>query len=94
MAVGPIGPVDPVTNLKGIDQTTRPQPSAVTDSINISPEARSVGDLYAATEIANNSPDVRADLVAEIKGKLQDSTYITASVIDRVADRIIDPSGI
>ena len=93
MVVDPVGPADPVTNLKGIDQTARPQPSSVTDSVNLSQEARSVGDLYAATEIANNSPDVRAELVAEIKGKLQDPNYITASIIDQVADRIADPIG-
>lgn len=93
MAVDPVGQVGSVSNLKGIDQAARPQPSNVADSVSLSPEAKSAGELYAATEIANNSPEVRVDLVAELKGKLQDPSYINSEIIDRVADRISKPFG-
>lgn len=93
MAVDPLGPIDPVTGLKGIDRTTPTPPSQAADSVNLSPEARSVGDLYAAVEIAHNSPDVRADLVADLKARIQSPSYITAAVIDRVAERLQDPLG-
>ena len=93
MAVDPLGPIDPVTGLTGIDRTTPTAPSNAADSVNLSPEARSVGDLYAAVEIAHNSPDVRTDLVAEIKAKLDSPSYVTAAVIDRVAERLQDPFG-
>lgn len=93
MAVDPLGSIDPVTGLKGIDRTTATPPSNAADSVTLSPEARSVGDLYAAVEIAHNSPDVRADLVADVKARLASPDYVTAAVIDRVAERVQDPVG-
>ena len=81
MAVDPLVPIDSVTHLQGIDRTTPTQPSST------------AGEICAAMEIANNCPDVRADLVADVRARLQNPSYLSATVIDRIAERIQDPFG-
>ena len=41
-------------------------------------------------EIAKAAPEVRSDLVAELKAKIQDPNYINEAVVSMTADRIID----
>lgn len=88
MALDLIRTVDSVDSLEKINQKIVPQPSAITDSVGFVPDA--VEDQYAVG-IANQCPDVRTDVVAEVKGKLQNPSYISAGVIDQVADRISKP---
>lgn len=103
MAVDSPGPIDPVAILKDIDRTAAPQPdddarpasarSASAESAGLSTEARVVAELDAALEIANRSPAVREELVADVKARLQDPNYLSATVIDRIAERIQDRFG-
>ncbi len=89
MALDLIRKVDPVDSLEKINQKIVPQPSAITDSVGFVPDA--IEDPYQTVGIANQCPDVRTDIVAEVKGKLQDPSYISAVVINQVADRISKP---
>ncbi len=96
MALDPLGPIDPVASLKAIDRIERTAPTRpddIADSANLSTEARVVAELDAAMEIANDSPDVRADLVADVRARLQDADYLDATVIDRIAKRLQDRFG-
>ena len=93
MAVDPLGPIDPVASLEDIDRTAPAQPADIADSANLSTEARVVAELDAAMKIANDSPDVRADLVADVRARLQDLDYLDATVIDRIAKRLQDRFG-
>ena len=45
-------------------------------------------------EAANAAPDVRADRVAEVMQKMKDPSYINKSVVDLVADRLMDVYGL
>ena len=94
MTVDPVGPVDPISNARKIDKPARPRPAGGADSVNVSSEAKSMAEIYAAKEIASNSPEIRADRVAEAKRKLQDPNYITDTVINEVADRLRESFGI
>ena len=95
MAIEGIGPVDPVPNYQPVDRAAAAGPVGNADSVDISAEARAVGDaLRIATEIALNSPDIRADLVGEATHNLQDPGYPNAAVLDTVSDRILDSFGI
>ena len=89
MALDLIRQVNPVDSLKKIDQPVVLRPPEMTDLVDLLPEA--IDGLYSAMEIAKKSPDVRTDLVAEVKVKLQDPSYVSAGVIDHVADRINKP---
>lgn len=92
MAVDPPGQIDPVALLKEIDRTADSRPAEVAESASLSTEARVVAELDAALKIANRSPDVREDLVADIRARLQDPNYLYDAVV-RVAERIQDRFG-
>jgi negative regulator of flagellin synthesis FlgM len=64
------------------------------DSISVSAEAKELSEVYYALEAAGTAPDVRADRVAEVLEKLKDPSYINKSVVDLVADRIMDAYGL
>ena len=44
-------------------------------------------------DIANRSPTVRAELVADVKAKLRDPEYLNSTVLDRIAERLQDRFG-
>jgi negative regulator of flagellin synthesis FlgM len=45
-------------------------------------------------EAAGSAPDVRSDRVAEVLQKMKDPSYINNSVVDLVADRLMDVYGL
>ncbi len=103
MAVDALGPIDPVASLRNIDRTTTPQRGDPhlgdirfgdpAESVSLSSEARVVAELDATLETVNRSPDVREDLVADVKARSQDPHYLNAKVIDRIAERIQERFG-
>ena len=93
MAVEPLGPIDLVASLEGIERAAPERRADTGDSVDLSTEARVVAELDAAMEIARKSPDVRADLVADVQVRLKDPNYLSATVIDRIAERIQRPLG-
>ena len=64
------------------------------DSINLSDEARELAEAYYASEVAKETPDVRADKIAEIKEKIKDANYLNPQTISATADRIMQAYGI
>ena len=95
MAIEGIGPVDPVPNYQPVDRTAAAGQVGSVDSVEISSAAQAASEaLRIATEIALNSPDIRADLVGEAARNLQDPAYPGAEVLDTVSDRILDSFGI
>lgn len=90
MTIEGLGPVDPVSKYNKTEKTAKPTKKENTDSINVSSEAKSMGELYKTTESVKQSPDVRADRVAEVKEKLKDPSYISDTVIDSVADKLME----
>ena len=94
MTIDPVGPVDPVPNPKKAPKADRPNFVDGKDSVQLSDEAKSMAELYRAKELATNSPEVRADRIAEVKAKLQDPSYISEKVIDELADRLMESFGL
>lgn len=95
MTIERLGGLDPLQNV----QTSRKVAQKATtttssDSISVSKEAKEMAEAYYLSEVASSTPDVREDLVAKIKEKIKDPSYINASVINSVADRIMDSYGI
>ena len=94
MTVERIGPLDPTSNLKKAEKTSKPKAKSDVDSINVSQEARSKSEVLKAMDAAKTAADVRVDRVAEVKRKLQDPTYPSQEVIEKTADGILKSFGI
>ncbi|HEY9595619.1 MAG TPA: flagellar biosynthesis anti-sigma factor FlgM [Spirochaetia bacterium] len=94
MTVERIGPLDPASNVKKAAKTEKPRTKSDVDSINVSQEARSKAEVFTALEAAKSSPDVRLDRVAEVKRKLQDPSYPSQEVIEKVAEEVLKSFGI
>ena len=90
MTIERLGPVDPVAKFNKNGKTTRPEKKSKSDSINVSDEAKSMGELYKATETVKQAPDVRQDRIDEVKEKLKDPSYIDDKVLESVADSVMD----
>lgn len=95
MTIERLGGLDPLQNVQKTRNTVQKQTvSSSTDSISVSKEAKEMSEAYYLNEIASSTPDVREDLVAQIKEKIKDPSYINSTVIDSVANHIMDSYGI
>jgi len=90
MTIDRISPIDPVSKLNKTEKTSRPEKKENTDSISFSDEAKSMGEIYKATESAKMAEDVRLDRIDEVKKKLEDPNYIDDEVVNTVAERIMN----
>ena len=89
-----LGGIDPLKNVQNTQKTHRVNEAANPDSISVSAKAKELSEVYSAIETAGAAPDVRADRVAEVMEKIKDPAYINKSVVDLVADRIMDVYGL
>ncbi|MCM1321579.1 MAG: flagellar biosynthesis anti-sigma factor FlgM [Bacteroides sp.] len=95
MVINQIGGIDPLKNVQNTHKTANKMPVSLgEDTVSVSDEARELAEAYYLKEIADETPDVRSDVIARIKNKIQDPGYINAAVIDSVADRFLDSLGI
>ena len=53
-----------------------------------------MAEMYYMDKIAQETPDVRADRIAEIKEKIKDPNYLSDSVIKSAADNFLSAIGI
>ena len=90
MTIEGLGPVDPVSKYNKTEKTEKTSKSDKKDSINVSAEAKSMGELYKAAENVKAADDVRQDRIAEVKEKLKDPSYINDRIIDSVAENIME----
>jgi len=94
MTIDRIGPVDPLSRLNKTEKTVRTEVKEKTDSIDVSIEAKKSAELFKAMENVKVAPDVREDRIAEVKARLQDPNYINDTVVNSVADKLMDLFGI
>ena len=85
--IGSIDPLQPGKKPGRVSQVNEPQGR---DSINISSEAVEKAELLRTRELAAAAPEVRAELVAELKGKINDPAYLNDKTMNATADKIID----
>lgn len=64
------------------------------DSISVSAEAKEMAEIYYMEKVANETPDVRADRVAEVKEKLKDPNYLNNAVFGSAADKFLSALGL
>jgi negative regulator of flagellin synthesis FlgM len=94
MTIDRIGSIDPLQPGKKASRTENVQRKADPDSVAVSSEAMEKGELYRALEIASASPDVRADKIAELKRKIDDPAYITETIVNATAEKIMAAFGL
>ena len=94
MTIDRLGPVDPVAKYNKTSKPAKVARQAATDSVAVSEEARKQAALQQTADIVASTPDVRMDRVEEVKAKLQDPNYINDTVIESVADHILDIFGV
>ena len=88
-SINSVSQVNNVQNLhknEGVSRT-----SADRDSIDVSSEAR---EIYFMEKVAKDTPDVRADRIAEIKEKIKDPNYLNDTIINSAADKFLSALGI
>lgn len=94
MTIDRIGPVDPLSRFNKTEKTVRSELKEKTDSIDVSSEAKKSAELLQTMESVKLAPDVREDRIAEVKARLQDPNYINDTVVNSVADKLMDLFGI
>lgn len=90
--VNSINPLNNVQNLRKTESTTSVADTG--DTISLSPEAEKMAEMYYMDKIAQETPDVRADRVAEVKEKIKDPNYLSDSVIKSAAENFLSALGI
>ena len=90
--IGGINPLNNVENTRRVNSTDNI--NAGTDSISVSDEAKEMAEVYYMKQVAAETPDVRADRVAEIKEKIKDPSYLSGAVIDSTAEHIMAGFGL
>ena len=90
MTIDRLGPVDPVSKFNKTEKAAQTKKKAKPDSIDVSSEAKTMGEIYKATEEVKLSPDVRQAKIDEVKEKLKDPSYISDKVLESVAESIMD----
>jgi negative regulator of flagellin synthesis FlgM len=89
MTIERIGPTEPLQNVKKPRPAEKPQRGQGADSISLSEEAKSKAEVFQATELAKNAPDIRWELVEAAKQRLQDPGYMSEKVLGTVAERLM-----
>ena len=88
-----INPINNVQNTRRANGSAQVASTSATDSISVSDEAKEAARAYFLSQVAEETPDVRADLVASVKEKIKDPNYLNSAVIGSTADRILDSFG-
>jgi anti-sigma28 factor (negative regulator of flagellin synthesis) len=90
MTIDRLNSIDPLRDPAKPSSSERVSRAVRGDSIDVSSDAAQKAELYNAMEVAKSAPEVRSDLVAALKAKIQDPGYINDAVVSMTADRILD----
>ncbi|MBO4858327.1 MAG: flagellar biosynthesis anti-sigma factor FlgM [Treponema sp.] len=90
--IGGVNPLNNVQNLRKTENSARPDDNA--DSIHVSKEAVEKAEAYYLEKVATETPDVRADRIAEIKEKIKDPSYLNDAVIQSAAEKFLTSIGL
>ena len=90
MGIGEIGPINNYNEYKKIEKKEKNNKIQNSDSVEISKEALLKAETNKIMETIKNTPDVRSDKIEEMKKKINDPDYINDTVLNSVADKILD----
>lgn len=85
--IGGVNPLNNVQNTRHVNGSD--SVSSGSDSISVSNEAKEAAEVYYMKEVAADTPDVRADRVAEVREKIKNPSYLNDAVIGSAADRFM-----
>jgi negative regulator of flagellin synthesis FlgM len=89
MTIERVGVPDPVSKYNKTEKNQKPKAKGKSDSINVSQDAKFKAEVYATTEAAKVSPDIRMDRVEEVRKKLEDPSYLSDELIEDLAEKIM-----
>jgi negative regulator of flagellin synthesis FlgM len=81
-----------VQNIRKTDNSARI--NAESDSISVSKEAVEMAEAYYLDKVAAETPDVRADRIAEVKARIKDPSYLSDAVIQSTAEKFLTSIGL
>jgi len=90
MTIDKLGSINPLQHYNRPEKAVKSAYKNEHDSISVSNEARTMGELYQVAEIVKNTDDIRLDRIEEVKRKLEDPSYINSAILGAVADKIMD----
>lgn len=90
--IGGLNPLNNVQNIRKTDNVAKV--SSQTDSISVSKEAVEKAEAYYLDKVAAETPNVRADRIAEVKAKIKDPSYLSDEVILSTAEKVMSGFGI
>lgn len=95
MMINGVNSINPLNNVQDVRKTEKTaKPVSESDSISVSKEAQEMAEAYYLDKVASETPDVRADRVAEVKAKLKDPSYLSNAVINSAADKFLSALGL
>jgi len=95
MMIERLGGLDPLKNVQSSQKMVNKAPVKMgEDTVSVSAEAKEMAEAYYLTEVASSTPDVRSDLVSQIKEKIKDPSYINNAVISSTADKFMESMGL
>lgn len=93
--INKLGGVNPVNNVQSTKKAENVAKfDAGTDSVSVSDEAKLRAEAYYLQKVADETPDIRADRVAEVKEKLKDPSYLNNAVIMSAAEGVMASFGL
>ena len=91
MRIDQIGGINPLNNIQNTKRTQNAgSVKSAPDSISVSAEAKEMAEAYYLKGVADETPDVRADLVAQIKEKIKDANYLNPQTISVKDNKMAD----
>lgn len=90
--IGGLNPLNNVQNIRKTDNAAKV--SSQTDSISVSKEAVEKAEAYYLDKVAAETPNVRADRIAEVKAKIKDPSYLSDEVILSTVEKVMSGFGI
>ena len=90
--VNSINSLNNVQNLRKTENSAKVSSGA--DSISLSDEAVKKAEAYYLEKVAEETPNVRADRIAEIKAKIKDPSYLSDAVIQSTAEKFLTSIGL
>ena len=95
MMIDKIGGVNPLNNVQNTKRTQNVgNIKSSPDSISVSSEAKEMAEAYYLKGIANETPEVRTDLIQQIKEKIKDPSYLSQETIASTAEKIMTSYGL
>lgn len=95
MMISGVNSINPVNNVQNVRKTEgSAKVTSTSDSVSVSKEAKEMAEIYFMDKVAAETPDVRADRVAEVKEKIKDPSYLNDALFNSAADKFLSALGL